>query len=336
MRLCTKCNRMLKSSDTYCPYCAGEKVDESTASAVDQPVDVPATDEKIPVTGFDETAENSDQPASTDAHGMTLEIPLQDIVEPEKDPAQTEEEPVAVVAAVPKKSNLLDEGLEPQGMTMEIPLDDNSMPFEGVEEEESETDLVDDEVDSDLGFIERELAIIEEDDDDEESSGTLGKLGVTLIVILVLAVIFFGYLIIQKLSGGPGNNGLSSEAVASLLKGGWISDEFTYSDEDETRVFVEYLVFHEDGTFTLQNLVPNRSIPDGYLTGDWEVFESLTGRYEIDLDRNMLWLYYEDDTGQELFMAREITEISEKTLVLREYYNPEFTDFFDVRFTRAS
>lgn len=320
MRLCTKCNRLLKSSEPYCPYCAGEKTDPPAAVG-----------EAAPRSEFKKTpaAERPTAPqvtasvaGDTDAQAITMEIPLTGEDRPldRPDPGQA----VPAPGDVARPAQAPEEDLDPQGLSMEIAFGHNGG--------DGAVELLSDH-DEPVGFIERELDDLEDEDAGDDKPHALGKLGVALIVILVLAAVFFAVNIYRKLQAPSG--GVTADVIAEYVEGSWLSDEFTYTEVEDPNHYVEYLVINGDGTFSLQILVPNNAFPEGYLTDNWQVAEHHTGTYTIDGDANILLLEFELD-DQAMTIRRHIVDIGQNNLTLREYYDENRTDYYDVEFARAA
>lgn len=313
MRLCTKCNRMLKSTDKYCPYCAGEKVDDAPSGEV--------RSGPAPFVRQD-SAPREPIPEAEQAQAVTLEIPLSDIDNAAVAALETPPEPAeqAVDAAdTPARHD----GIEPQGVTVEIPLDDSGLPEPDEEDFEPEFD------DAGMGYIEQQLEAYGEP---EEGHDPMSKLSIVLIALMVVAVALMGFLLVRK-ALAPAV--MDNETFAAHLEGTWLSQQYYFQEEGEGRYFVDYLTLRADGTFTLLVLEPNRSIPNGYETGDWEVYKEYTGTYTVDAGQGLFRLFYGSE-GEDLFMTRQVLDISDGAITLREYYNEQLTEYFDLSYTRAA
>lgn len=328
MKQCPTCKQLLKNSDAHCPYCAGEKPLPGRENAAGAPSG--AEDKKPFQTSA--TAQPSGAPTQPDppatVHDLTatLEIPLFDLPQSTQPHPSEQAVPVSAVVSQPAVGPA---AAGPQGMTVEIPLVG--------EHDDSAIDALDghgdEEEGASLGYIEREIQQLGEDDEDDDGrTQSLGKLGVTLIVLLVLAALFFGYSLYKKLSAPT--DAISADVIANYVEGNWMSGEFIYNEDADSQRYVEYLVLHEDGTFQLQVLVPDKTNPDGYLTGEWIVETDYSGTYTIDAEANILILQFTLD-GETVALNRHIVAIDQNTLTLREYYDNLMTDYFDVTFTRV-
>ncbi len=337
MRLCTKCNRLLKNSDTYCPYCAQDAADAAelaaaiqaepaaTAQPAPEPADPPRAEPPAEPTGKPETAIGV---------SYTLEIPFADFEaeppKPETKPAESAPEPFTFEEAEPEPAQedrlsvekilaapVVPAGqrVEPHDVTMEIPIADDPA-----------NDGILDERDFQRGHIEREM-----DDVDEPHRGGIGKLGVTLIAILIVVALTFGFLIYRKASAPP--PAPTDDTMIALVSGKWVSDKFSFSDNSE-KLYVELLTLDFMGTFDLQILEVDKIDPTGYLDGGWKVYQQVGGTYEAQNDSKDLILKYNDETGAEKIVIRNVQSVTDGKMTLRDFYNDARTDYYDLAFTK--
>lgn len=349
MKLCTKCNRVLMDSDTYCPHCAGLGdakgiqpysesalgVEREAISVIDIKPEVPAAvsemnPEKLAEIVRDKKSENTalkaeEKTAPGITSAFTIEIPLGKINEFIDDEQEQPNEAKAsfseLAVTYSKEDFSIDENLEPQGVTVEF-----SFKAEKPEKEKEPDD-------EKTGMIERELKVDVHDIQEKQKTG-VSKLGISLVAVLVIMVTVFTVLVIGKLKQAPVE--VDEEYYLKKLVGTWISEKFVFVDDAETKIYyVELLEIKEDGTFTLQYLVVNDSIPDGYLEGDWEISEEFSGTVKIFTDMRTLGLIYKQD-GQDFVFAREFIELERDKMILREYFDEEKTENFDLEFKKIS
>ncbi len=256
--------------------------------------------------------------AAADEHGGTLEIPLGEITSQQnllEELEQCDEALPVKNVKKRKREEQIDEQLGPQQLTVEFPFQEQQARQEQAM--------------ADTGMIEREMIDTALKQPSEKS---ITKLGITLIALLVLTAVGFGALLVYQWITKPAPP--DSDILRDSVVGRWVSDPYFYSD-DETKTYVELLTLNQDGTFILQALVPNNSIPEGYATGDWEVAEEIRGTFDILPETKTISLVYELD-GKSVAFLREITQLEQNAMELREYYDDARTDFFDLKMRRVT
>ena len=374
MKVCTKCNRVLGDNETQCPHCAAQarergKQPYNTASLGaakeaeaerTKPIDYvvgmldnesnryskPETEagkelaagKEKRIFRLEETAEPQQEkeaptaPSISATQVFTIEIPLGEVLEELERKKKAEE--IAAVERV-AKGGALEPGKDTED-DLEDDLeddreeDDNTAEFSfkrpqpASEQAEAPTE--------NAGLIEQELAMRTPEPKPVKKS--INKFGVTLVAVGIIMVLVFATLLVMKIvrPSVKADEGY----YLSMLTGTWVSDEFKFTDaaaENDTSEYVELLTIKSDATFTVQYLVVNNSIPNGYLAGEWEVVEEFSGTVEILPDNATLVLVYELG-GEKVAFIRDIIEISENEVVLREYGEDE-KYHFDMKLKRV-
>lgn len=351
MKLCTNCNKVLKDSDTHCRYCAGEtgtvpiqpikdvkalekrKKQASTkhrpaATPVQPATAIARETERISeivketkTAAYDVEKTGAFAPDSGIIHShATLEIPFGAqpestdslLHEPASDAPENRTMDRQPAQHIVTKEDLPDEKIGPQTITVEFPFHEAQTQIEPFDEN--------------TGVIEREL-IVKASKTQQPPRASINKLGVTLVVIFVGIALVCGGLLVWQYFQEPAAPDHSF--YTDLLTGTWVSNEF-YFAEDEGQTYVELLTINSDGTFILQYLIPNSAIPNGYMDGSWEVYQEMTGTYDVLTDSRSLMLVYERD-GEQFVFVREIINLDIDTLELREFYDQELQEYSDFK-----
>ncbi len=294
MKICTNCNHVLRDDEKTCPYCT-----QPIAELPDEhtaPAAVPAAVGEVDI--VDEV----------DYATATLELPmgyLEDDAMVVSDTIDTASSGEYDFPAEP----LPDEGGEPT--------------FDYI------PDQPDDDPAGDLEIEAQELASAGADGDD---GNVLGKLGVTLLAIVIVALFIFGVSSLVKYMKGP----TASDSVLMLdyVSGTWLSDPFVFAT-DTSHSYVEEFTIYQDGTFMLRHLIPDARDEDGYLDGSWDVDYKITGSVEVVLDSQCILMKY-TEFGKDYYFDRYIIETEDDRLVLREFYDEDATQSYDIIYKRIA
>ena len=303
MRLCTKCNKMLKDSDKYCPYCTGQN-----PSSVIAP--------------YSETSSSASKSAHTDSNVSTIAPPAPPS-DAEHFPAAEETSPATDMQALfgedvadePDSIGPKDKAEIPPSSDTEFHELTAEFPFQTQSAYEDEN----------AGMIEREI----EQTSYSRNDKSLNKIGATLIVVIILAILGFGVALLCQLFEAPDTPG--EDFYFEYLTGTWVSDEF-YLGDNEERTYVEILTVNEDHTFRLQWLVVNKSIPNGYTDGSWDVYQDVSGKVLVNVNSKSFSLIFEVD-GQEVADTRVFSSLEDDSMILRIYYEEEL-EFFEMKLKR--
>ena len=344
MKFCTNCNHVLADSDLACPYCTGGNVGFSETAEIppigpeiEAPPDVAGRPPQEKPEETEEAAEQENKAEPADIMRITAAVQMarQSADRLWDDGSAKRAATTSFTLEIPLGQRTPGTSLPQEadgllGGTTEIDMLSNDLANaqpDGMTEDfdfAGETDM-----DENTGAIERAM----EGEAVEQALAPkrgLGKLEITLILILAAAVVVFGILIVVKLI--KDNQPVQENYDFEQFVGTWVSDYFVFND-DENRgpVCCEQLIIKADGTFTRRYLVVNRAIPDGYLTDEWEVEEEISGRVEFLKDSRSLALIW--DEGETIYY-RYVLKLDSTNMTLREYYDDE--SFFDVEFTKMT
>ena len=110
-----------------------------------------------------------------------------------------------------------------------------------------------------------------------------------------------------------------------------MSDVFIYAEE--THPSREVLTLTTDMKYQC-DIWTSSSDREAFDPQIWSVTDSNSGTYYLELDTASIRIYYTGDDGQEYVYRRYIRELTEDKLVLREYYNENLSEYYDVTFTK--
>ena len=163
-----------------------------------------------------------------------------------------------------------------------------------------------------------------------DETGAPHKLGVTLIALLIVAVLVFAVICLVKYMRAPIES--DSTLILDYISGQWLSEPFVYAD-DPSHGYVEVLGVNPDGTFTLTHLEPDPRNENGYKDGSWPVDYRISGEVEIFADEKCVMLKY-SEFGKEYYIDRYIVKMEEDALALREFYDEEMKESYDIVYKR--
>ncbi|MEG2634052.1 MAG: zinc ribbon domain-containing protein [Oscillospiraceae bacterium] len=294
MKFCTNCNHVLKDDETTCPYCT-HTISEPVSDAVISPSDIDAAD----------TIDIVDQVNYATA---TLELPM----------GYLDENAMIVSDTIDTAAR------EDYDFPPEPAFDDDEEPsFDYVPDEEPT------EPEGDLE-LEANTAIIDDGNDDD--TNILGKLGVSLIAILVAAVFIFAVSCLVKYMKGPAAS--DQQIMLDYVSGTWMSEPFVFAS-DTSHSYVELFTINKDGTFALKHLIPNIKDEKGYEDGSWDIDYQISGTVEIMLDSQCIIMKY-TEFGKDYYFDRYIIKTEDNALTLREFYDEAATQSFDIVYSRIS
>lgn len=299
MKICNKCNHVLRDDEETCPYCAAR-------------VGVDAARDSEPPVSLEDEVENA-----------------VDIVDEVRYATATIELPVGFSADNSVLSDTIDTSFSDD---YEFPEEEPEPETEPDDAETDESDWsepasADDEPEGDLELELRDLA-----KERKPENTVLGKLGVTVVALLIVAVFVFAVVCLVRYMKGP--TASDEQLMLDYMSGSWMSDPFVFAD-DTSHSYVELFEIKNDGTFTLKHLVPDIKDEKGYLDGSWEIDYQISGSIEILLDSDCVLLSY-TEFGHDYYFDRYIVSTGDDKMTLREYYDDAMTQSFDINYSRVS
>ena len=175
-----------------------------------------------------------------------------------------------------------------------------------------------------IGALEKELNERETVQPGDGDSRPYGKLGITILVVLLFGLIAVVGASIGRLAGTSGEQA----ALLSKITGSWLSDDFSLRDTPD-EALKEHLTITADGEFVTSCYKPDDSL-DGYLTGEWLLVYTISGKVDSFVDKNIILSFTYEQGGQQYYFIREILSVSDDELVLREYYDETHEDYYDM------
>lgn len=294
MKICTNCNHILRDDETTCPYCA-------------KPITEPPLEED-PRAGKLDEADTVDLVDEIDYATATLELPM----------GYLEDDAMVVSDTIDTASHEEYDFPPEQPSALE-------------EEEEPSFDYVPDQPQEPEGDLELEARELEEEKE-PEAANILGKLGVTLLALIIVALFIFGVSCLVKYMKGPVAS--DSELMLDYISGCWISEPFVFAD-DTSHSFVEEFTIYRDGSFTLRHLIPDARNENGYADGSWESDYQISGTVEVLLDSQCIIMKY-TEFGKDYYFDRYMIETEDERLVLREFYDDAATQSYDIIYKRVA
>ncbi len=155
-------------------------------------------------------------------------------------------------------------------------------------------------------------------------------IAIAFLLIGALSYGIFGYYI-PKLRAEAQEIADKEAAAQDLLCGSWMSDVFIYADE--THPSREVLSLGKDYSYKCE-IWTSSSDREAFDPEIWSVTDTNTGTYVLELDSASIRVSYTGQDGKEHIYRRFVREVSSNKLVLREYYNENLTEYFDVVFER--
>ncbi len=155
-------------------------------------------------------------------------------------------------------------------------------------------------------------------------------IAIAFLLIGALSYGIFGYYI-PKLRAEAQEIADKEAAAQDLLCGSWMSDVFIYADE--THPSREVLSLGKDYSYKCE-IWTSSSDREAFDPEIWSVTDTNSGTYVLELDSASIRVSYTGQDGKEHIYRRFVREVSSNKLVLREYYNENLTEYFDVVFER--
>lgn len=350
MRVCTKCNRMLRDDETSCPYCG-------CAIITDEPDLTPTAAQGNPrtpdlfATTIIELPKNLGKAPVEDSEPDEV---LEDNFEFPKAPLDANGELMSNAAPAPvREGALLEQLVDEQQLgtpaseeLLEDYRDSDSLsrPTGGISEDAGSYEY-DYESDAymhaappapirfhdDEGDLERQYKKIEKNAGAKDESSALSKLGVSLLAIVVLAALALTVACLVKYMKTP--NTSDDTIMLEYISGEWLSEPYTYAD-DMTQGFVELLTINADNTFSLKSLVPDPRNENGWKDGSWEDDYAVSGELELFVDSKCIILHY-TEFGKKYSYVRYIVNVDDKSLTLRELYDDAGDKYYDMVYKRV-
>ena len=374
MKVCTKCNRVLADNEAQCQSCAAKERErgirpynvaslsaekEQTTerkNLTDAAVEIldyesgryslPETEQSISqpdgmqkrIFRMEETKEpakdmekeKADEPATAPSisatQAFTIEIPLGEVLkelERKKNSGEIDDDAPAAKNGELEAGSYGDNDIAEQDIFAEFSF---NRPQTAQEQAAPPAD-------ENAGLIEQELAMRKPEPKPVKKS--INKLGVTLVAVVVITILTLSTHLIMKLVQPTAKS--DEDYYLSMLTGTWVSEEFKFTDDDSetgSAEYVELLTIKSDATFTVQYLVVNNSIPNGYLAGEWEVLDEFSGTIEILPDNATLAFLYVLN-GEKVAFIRDIIEMNKDEIVLREYYGTDNNNYYDMKLKRV-
>ncbi|MDO4567260.1 MAG: hypothetical protein Q4B42_08005, partial [Oscillospiraceae bacterium] len=192
MKICSKCGHALSDEESSCPYCFAEHLDKSSneSDALLSAVLYSPTEE----------IESGDIEAALEA----VDTELSDNYDfPEPPEEQPEDE-------APKQA-----AQSPEGKAAEDPAGESSPQRKGFRE-------------SSQGELEARVRDFVKLDGARDESVVASKLGISLVVMIVAAVLVFAVVCLVRYMRAP--EATDSQLLLEYISGRWLSEPFTYAD----------------------------------------------------------------------------------------------------------
>ncbi|MEG0750976.1 MAG: hypothetical protein RR998_04445 [Oscillospiraceae bacterium] len=300
MKICTNCNRVLSDDEPRCPYCSSDQlVDGSFADAYIDPDTDALMSEVLYSTSIIELPEDLKETALE-----AIDTELSDNYD-----FPPESEPTPEPFSSPDFSSLPD-----SAPANESPAQLNS----------SKPEL--------QGELELRVKDIVKAEGAQDESAAPGKLGITLIALLVTAVLIFAVMCLVKYMKAPAAT--DSSIMLNYISGEWMSEPFVFAD-DLSHGYVELLQIRPDGTFTLTHLIPDVRNENGWKDGSWQVDLQLSGTVELFVENKCIVFQY-TEFGKKYYLDRFIVRMEDDVLALREFYDDDMKLSYDIVYKRVA
>ncbi len=157
--------------------------------------------------------------------------------------------------------------------------------------------------------------------------------GVIFLALLAIAGVLFGIFkyYLPKLRAEEQEAADRESAYQDLVCGTWMSDVFIYADE--THPSREVLTLERDYSYKC-DIWTSSSDREAFDPEIWSVTDTIEGTYFLELDAGSIRVTYTGTDGEEHVYRRFVRDAGGDKLVLREYYNENLTEYFDVEFER--
>ena len=167
----------------------------------------------------------------------------------------------------------------------------------------------------------------------KQRSGAFKRFLIIAASIVVIVGLGFAtaYFVLLPLLGL--DMGHSSSEYIEYLEGVWLSEEFSYKDDADSRM-VEIFTVKADGSFTLVYAVPDQTYPEGFKGNNWPVEYEISGTLNAKPQDQRLILLYSD--GEEKYYYDRYFVLKDpNSMCLREYYDQTQQTYFDMIFTKV-
>lgn len=327
MKICTKCNHAVSDGELACPYCGSTELEtaDSGSTLFDK---LRAEDDGNPVSGEIEAAlEAVDAEIDTELSDNFDFPPLPEDFDGLAAPAAEE-------APAPE-----DGGQEPSGEKAETD------PRHGGENENENKDKeqkvsrsseiiagLNGGLSAEPGVLEQKIKKLEKEQGaQDDTAAAPSKLGIVLLAVLIATVLALTVVSLVRYMRTPADE--DSRLLLEYMCGTWKSDPYVYSD-DLSHGYVEVLQVNSDGTFELTHLIPDPRNENGYEDGSWPTDSILSGTVEIYAEDKCVVFKY-TEFGQGYYFDRYIVRMEDDKMAMREYYDDDKTQSFDIVFTRV-
>ena len=174
----------------------------------------------------------------------------------------------------------------------------------------------------------------------ENNTKLLRRRGLNKGVVIALALLLIGSLLygvfgyyIPKIKAEAQEAADREAAYQNLVCGTWMSDVFIYAEE--THPSREVLTLGKDYSYKC-DIWTSSSDREAFDPEIWSVTDTNSGSYFLELDTGSIRVSYTGQDGKEHIYRRFVREVNANKLILREYYNENLTEYFDVVFERYS
>ncbi len=332
MRICASCGYILNDDDMVCPFCGEAAYRESfpggngTGASFDAAPETAGVQETSPA----EAVAASDE-ASWAAGTVYMspeeaeELMSQDAVPDGAEEAPEEETPEDAQAdqevAAPEEA--AEEATEAETAAEEC-ITEGSGPAGDV------STAVPEETEA----TEERHSIFHTDVDPEDRplrkrNGLFSK-AILIMAALALAGMVFG-IILPFFRLSDDSDAAKEKAYMNFICGSWISSSFVYSDGSFPTK--EIFIVNKDYTFK-SYIVVSPDDSEVYDKDTWKVTDTDEGTFSIYSENSAIGVTYTTTSGDQYSYFRYIRSLDSSSMTLREYYNEEMTDYFDVIFTR--
>jgi len=154
-------------------------------------------------------------------------------------------------------------------------------------------------------------------------------LGLLLALTAVVAAV--GMVVLPLLQQREAQQQSETDLYLSHLCGSWLSEPFVYAEDDALTPTRELLVLNEDYTFSSTNYA-SPSDRDSFDAATWTPCDATEGTWVLETETASIRFYYEREDGNSYVYRRYIRDMAGNALVLREYYNEQLTEYYDVAF----
>ena len=164
----------------------------------------------------------------------------------------------------------------------------------------------------------------------------LGKGGALFILLMSAAAVVAAIvmIVVPLWQQRQAQQQSETDAYLTYLCGSWLSEPFTYAEDEASTPIREMLVLEDDYTFSSTNYAsPNDR--DTYDPATWTACDATAGSWALELETASIRFYYQREDGSTYVYRRYIRDLTSASLVMREYYNEQMTDYYDVVFTPA-